>query len=130
MTLSQAAQLLDVSESTIRADKDAGRLPVVDLGRGRRPRWMVTRSDIDRLLAEGGRSDRRTVRTPSPVGRGDVQARDGERSEMRRQLGEAQSQIRRLEVEVARLRTVAVNANAAVQAQTQSVQEYLIGEPG
>lgn len=131
VTLVQAAALLGVSESTIRADLDAKRLPVIDRGKGRRPRWKVRRSDIDRQLAAGGRDDRRTVRTAPLADHGeDAKARDEELSSLRRQLSEAQATVQRLEMEVGRLRTVATNANVAVQAQTQSVQEYLIGEPG
>lgn len=121
LTAADAADRLGVSESTALSDAKAGRLRSRDRGRGKRPRWVISRQHVEELLRAGGRRDRRAeVRTQRLVGATAVDA------DVQAELDAANRRITQLEAEVARLRVVARNANVAVQTQTESLQQYLL----
>lgn len=131
LTVAEAAERLGVSESTVRSDVKARRLRGLDRGPGRRPRWSVSRLHVDELLAEGGRRDRRSepaARLGPAQEHGDAgsEAVQAELADARRELDQARGRIAVLESEVARLKTVARNANVAVQAQTDSLQQFVL----
>lgn len=133
LTAAEAAARLDVSESTALNDAKNGRLDAIDRGKGTRPRWLISERDVREIMGSGGRPDRRSSRWREPVEPPAEPA--GEPGEAHRQLAKARTTITKLEAtvsqlraELARTRTVARNANVAVQAQTESLQQFLIDE--
>lgn len=130
LTVLQTAELLGVSPSAIRNDIADNRLEAVDLGEGRRPRWMVRRPVVESILATGGREDRRGVaRKEAAATRVVVQETHEQLQDARRALALAHEEISRLRQEVAQLKIAARNANAAVLAQTETLQQLLIDAP-
>ena len=73
-------------------------------------------------MDEGGRTDRRSraLRTSTTTEINSLVA------DLRGELERASQQIANLEAEVARLRLVVRNANVAVQAQTESLQQFVL----
>lgn len=132
LTAAEAADRLGVSESTARTDAESGRIRGRDRGPGRRPRWVIAAADVERLVASGGRIDRRTSRTaapaPAPAAQAEVDRLREQLDEANQRLGAAYQQVADMKAEVARLRVVARNANVSVQAQTESLQQYLVDE--
>lgn len=133
LTAAEAADRLGVSESTALNDAKNERLDAIDRGEGSRPRWLISERDVREVVKSGGRPDRRSSRWREP----DEPSAEptGEPSEARRQLAEARARISELEAtvsrlgaELARTRTIARNANVAVQSQTESLQQFLIDE--
>lgn len=122
LSAAEAADRLDVSESTALMDAKKGRIHAYDRGEGRRPRWLLSRAEVDALVASGGRPDRRGVGRKPTVSMESA----SEIAELRSELHNARREVQELHAEIARLRGVARNANVAVQAQTESLQQYLL----
>jgi excisionase family DNA binding protein len=57
LTISEVAELLRVSESTIRSYIRNGQLPCLKLGNGRSAAVRIRRSDIDALVGRKGDDD-------------------------------------------------------------------------
>ena len=129
MPMAEAAELLGASESAVLQDVKEQRLDGLDRGRGRRPRYVASRSAVERLIAAGGRPDRRSRRDaqaqpPTPPIEQSADTGD-DRSVLLRDLDAALAEVARLSAENDQLRLVARNANVSVLAQTESVQQLL-----
>lgn len=133
LTAAEAAARLGVSESTALNDAKNDRLDALDRGEGTRPRWLISERDVQQIVESGGRPDRRASRWGEPVQPSEeLAAQPGETqhqlAEARTTITELEATVSRLQAELARAKTVARNANVAVQAQTESIQQYLIDE--
>lgn len=123
-----AAELLDVSPATVVNDIKNGRLTRLDRGEGRRPRWLVSRTHVQQIINEGGRVDRRGQRTAPPHRASSDAAVYAEVEDLRNRLEAAHQEIAVLRADAARLRVAARNANVAAQVQTETIQQYLLGD--
>lgn len=51
LTVDQAAEELQISRDAVRRAQRAGRLPVINVGTDLRPRYRITRADLDAFIA-------------------------------------------------------------------------------
>lgn len=122
LTAAEAAERLGISEATALSDAKSGRLRASDRGVGRRPRWLISAAHVREIIDEGGRTDRRSQALKASQTTED----NSMVADLRGELERASQQIANLEAEVARLRLVVRNANVAVQAQTESLQQFVL----
>jgi hypothetical protein len=122
LTAAEAADRLGVSEATALSDAKSGRLRASDRGVGRRPRWLISPEHVQEIIDEGGRTDRRSQALEAAHTTED----NGLVAALQSELQRASQHIANLEAEVSRLRLVVRNANVAVQAQTESLQQFVL----
>jgi len=60
LSTAQAADIVGVSETTMRTYVSEGRIPYTDIGRNGRPRIRIKEDDVEKFMAEG-----RKAKTPA-----------------------------------------------------------------
>lgn len=140
ITVAQAQDIVGVARNTIIAMLRDGRVTGTDHGPGTSPRYELDRASVEAFRDAGPNrlpGQRRVTRpfehhradidlaAEGPGGRDEAGWRDVATTD---DLGEMRSLIADLRAENDRLRVIARNANVAVQAQTESLQQFLISD--